>query len=244
MDLGIGDEDLSRDAFGELDGAVETHPGAAAPTPGVLPPMTRTSRRHRPPRRPDMGAPHSNPRPALALAGQGLPSREEMAIQRRAEVLRGVATGMTLADAARAAGVPSGTLYSWRARNQLFRAALDAVRSMVEAETERPLPSITTARAEVFLKALREGETVEQAAARAGASPWTFYRYRERKPSFAQQMKQAQKIGMQARASRRERKRAPFRAMRYRLVRRDEYGLAGPGVDQTIASSGRDGRRR
>ncbi|TJZ54173.1 hypothetical protein FCH28_13390 [Streptomyces piniterrae] len=133
---------------------------------------------------------------------------------------------MTLADAAHAAGVPSGTLYSWRARDELFRAALDAVRTMAEAQAqaERPRPGITEAQAEVFLEALREGRTVEQAAARAGASNVTFYRYRDQKPSFAQQMKQAQKTGMQARASRRERKRAPFRSMRYRLVRRDQDG--------------------
>ncbi|GAU67089.1 TetR family transcriptional regulator [Streptomyces sp. NBRC 110611] len=76
-------------------------------------------------------------------------------------------------------------------------------------------------RAEVFLAALRAGETVARAAARAGVSTTALYRHRKRNALFAQLMEQAQQAGRQARARDRERRRAPFRAMRYRLVPRD-----------------------
>ncbi|MFF4604972.1 hypothetical protein ACFY12_19845 [Streptomyces sp. NPDC001339] len=76
-------------------------------------------------------------------------------------------------------------------------------------------------RAEVFLEALRAGETVAHAAARAGVSTTALYRHRKRNALFAQLMEQAQKAGRETRARDRERRRAPFRAMRYRLVPRD-----------------------
>lgn len=81
-----------------------------------------------------------------------------------------------------------------------------------------PQKGLTPERARTFLEALRDGETVRSSAVRAGVSHVTVYKCRSADPLFARLMEEAQRCGLQARARRRERKRAPFRAMRYRLV--------------------------
>lgn len=155
-----------------------------------------------------MTAPHSGAR-----------ARQPAEIQQRADILRGVALGMTLAHAARAAGSSISAVNAWKAQDQLFGAALDAVSTMADAQAAPPRSPMTDEQTEAFLAALRNGETVEQATARVGLSPSIAYRHRRRDHRFAELMQQAQTAGMEARAERRRRKRAPFRAMRYRLVR-------------------------
>lgn len=83
---------------------------------------------------------------------------------------------------------------------------------------------LTPARARMFLEALREGDTVRRSAARAGVSNDTVYKRRGADLAFAELMEEAQRTGRQARSRLRERKRAPYRAMRYRLVQRDSDG--------------------
>ncbi|WP_455361734.1 hypothetical protein [Streptomyces sp. SYSU K21746] len=87
-----------------------------------------------------------------------------------------------------------------------------------DKDTDRPRNRMAHAGVPVFLEALRDGETVARSAVEAGMSPEAVYRRRRRDQAFAELMKDAQKAGLQARARRRERKRAPFRSMRYRLV--------------------------
>lgn len=93
------------------------------------------------------------------------------------------------------------------------------------ADARLPGGSLSPARARTFLDALREGETVRHSASRAGVSNDTVYKRRSWDTVFANLMEEAQKTGMQARARRRERKRAPFRAMQYRLVQTGPDGL-------------------
>jgi hypothetical protein len=93
-----------------------------------------------------------------------------------------------------------------------------------DEDTDRPRNRMTHAGVPVFLEALRDGETVARSAAMAGLSQEAVYRRRRRDQAFAELMKDAQKSGLQARARRRERKRAPFRAMRYRLVQGNTDG--------------------
>ncbi|MFF9867708.1 hypothetical protein ACF1G0_20160 [Streptomyces sp. NPDC013953] len=84
----------------------------------------------------------------------------------------------------------------------------------------------TPARTEALLAALRRGDTVADAAGRAGVSKEAVYKRRRRDPAFAELMVEAQGLGLRARARLRERRRAPFRTMSYRLVRRTDAGGA------------------
>ncbi|MEV0598828.1 hypothetical protein AB0I82_05920 [Streptomyces sp. NPDC050315] len=155
---------------------------------------------------------------AVALAGRDPFAPGEQVIQQRADVLRGVATGMTLADAARVAGVPISSVAGWRARDEQFRAALDAVRAMADDYAIRPGTRMTPARVETLLAALREGETMARAATRAGVSPTTVYQRKARDAEFAEQFKEAKQAGLNARARRRG-KQPSLRTAHYRLVR-------------------------
>ncbi|GAA1535850.1 hypothetical protein GCM10009730_51300 [Streptomyces albidochromogenes] len=99
---------------------------------------------------------------------------------------------------------------------------VDMTSPVPSGEAARRRNHMTPARAQVILEALRNGETVARSAALAALSQHTACRYRQRDQAFAELMQDAQRSGLQARARRRERKRAPFRAMRYRLVQGTE----------------------
>lgn len=145
-------------------------------------------------------------------------AQDEKLIQQQADLLRGVALGMTVADAASSAGVSVGTVAAWSARDDRFNVALSATRAMADAPVVRPRTRMTPARVLALLWALQEGETVARAAVRAGVAHSTIYYRKARDPGFAELLMEAQKAGMQARARRRSRS-TSLRTARYRLVR-------------------------
>ncbi|MGV4926356.1 hypothetical protein K2224_15560 [Streptomyces sp. BHT-5-2] len=75
--------------------------------------------------------------PAVAFAGRHPHARCGQAIQQRADVLRGVALGMSLADAARTTGVAAATVTAWSANAARFKAVLDAVGDLVGSSTAK-----------------------------------------------------------------------------------------------------------
>ncbi|MFJ8586520.1 hypothetical protein ACIRD2_17970 [Streptomyces sp. NPDC093595] len=102
------------------------------------------------------------------------------------------------------------------------------------ARTPQGRTGWTPARTEAFLAALRQGDTVADAAGRAGVSKETVYKRRRRDRAFADLMVEAQGVGLRARARLRERRRAPFRAMSYRLVRRTGTAGGAAGRDRPV----------
>ncbi|MFE6224048.1 hypothetical protein [Streptomyces sp. NPDC057854] len=131
---------------------------------------------------------------------------------------------MSLAAAARAAGVPDSTLGLWRAEDAPFRTALDGVRALAEASGEAPRSRLSApAVTRLLLQALREGRPVTAAAAHAGVSPSTVYARRRRDPSFAAWMDAARAEGTRARARTRSARRGTLHRWegRYRLISRD-----------------------
>ncbi|MFJ7069631.1 hypothetical protein [Streptomyces sp. NPDC101115] len=158
---------------------------------------------------------------AVALTGRDPYSREAEAVRQRAEVLRCVALGMTLAASARAVDVPESSLGLWRSEDAVFRAALDAVRALSDASAGVPRSRMTPARTRLFLQSLSEGDTVTGASARVGIATATVYARRRRDPAFADWMDAARKEGNRARLRERtaRRRRAQRWEGRYRLIR-------------------------
>lgn len=154
---------------------------------------------------------------ALALMEGEFRVRREKTVGQRADVLRGLAVGMPLGAAARAAGVSLEVVRAWRAEDERFEAALVAVRAMACAYADSPRTRMTPARARVVLQALRDGETVAQAAKLAGVSQSTVYHHKKRDQAFRALLEEAQQIGMRTRARRRGR--VTLRDAKYRLVR-------------------------
>ncbi|WEB44059.1 hypothetical protein MOV08_35435 [Streptomyces yunnanensis] len=74
---------------------------------------------------------------AVALAGRNPHARCGQAIQQRADVPRGVALGISLAGAARTAGVAAATVIAWSANDARFKATLDAVGAPVDSSTAK-----------------------------------------------------------------------------------------------------------
>lgn len=190
---------------------------------------------------------------AVALTGRDPYTPKSKVMRQRAEVLRGVALGMTLAAAARAAHVPDSSISTWRSGDSHFRAALDAVRAMVDASAETPRSRLSPARTGFLLQALREGDTVKAAAARVGVSPNTVYAHRRRDPAFAKQMEEARAEGVRTRPPKEKKKPRPQRVHgwegRYRLIRVDTPTVADVAacnvVEQTTGNdSAVDSRSR
>ncbi|MEU5306048.1 hypothetical protein ACH4YO_39495 [Streptomyces noursei] len=154
---------------------------------------------------------------AVALTGRNPHARCGQAIQQRADVLRGVALGMSLTDAARTAGVAATTVIAWSANDPHFKAALDAVRDLAGSSAAKQVVRMTPTRANTLLKALRDGETMTSAAERAGISRRTAYRYTKRDAEFGEQVKEALETGRRARARRTGKHTRP-RTAGYRLV--------------------------
>ncbi|MFJ9616507.1 hypothetical protein [Streptomyces noursei] len=154
---------------------------------------------------------------AVALTGRNPHARCGQAIQQRADVLRGVALGMSLADAARTAGVAAATVIAWSANDAHFKAALNAVGDLASSSAAKQMVRMTPTRADTLLKALRDGETMTGAAERAGISRRTAYRYTQRDAEFSEQVKEALEAGRRARARRRG-QHTHLRTAGYRLV--------------------------
>ncbi|MFJ5707239.1 hypothetical protein [Streptomyces sp. NPDC093105] len=178
---------------------------------------------------------------AVALTGRDPFTREAGAVRQRAELLRCVALGMTLAAAARAAGVPESTLGLWRTEDEPFRDALDGARALAEASRGAPRSRLSPAAIRLFLQSLREGRPVTAAAERAGVSTSTVYARRHRDPAFAASMDTAREEGARTRTRARFARLPPPRRWegRYRLVRQAPgAGPTEPEGDPPAAPGG------
>lgn len=132
---------------------------------------------------------------ASAIGGVDPFSFEGRRLGLQARVLKHLAVGMRVTDAARAAGTTEAMVYHMTKENPSFAAAYQATRHLAKASSRTVRTKFTPRRTSDFLQRLREGASILSAAESVGISEGTVYVRRGRDPQFAHAMDLARKVG-------------------------------------------------